>query len=154
MLSVFSKDYTIDLEKLRKNFDVFYIELNGKQEFLGTAATAVFNKNSKYVVCLGFLPRFKSYPNIFFVVTFKRDRSVDELLRNINNLNAQNLERELKVVIQNTLVFTSSNIVLSKNKYFKMKKYNQLYSLIKFHIRSVSGRKTDLFCDYNVELFD
>lgn len=87
-------------------------------------------------------------------MTFKRDRSVDELLRNINNLNTQNLERELKIVIQNTLVFTSSNIVLSKNKYFKMKNHNQLYSLIKFHIRSVSGRKTDLFCDYNIELFD
>lgn len=65
MLSVFSNDYTVDLETLKKKFDVFYIELTGKQEFLGTAATAVFNKNSKYVVCLGFLPQFKPYPNIF-----------------------------------------------------------------------------------------
>lgn len=145
MLSVFSNDYTVDLEILKKKFDVFYIELTGKQEFLGTAATAVFNKISKYVVCLGFLPQFKSYPNIFFVVTFKRDRSVDALLRNINNLKAQNLERQLKVVIQNTLVFTSSNIVLSKNKYFNMKKCNQLYPLKKFHIRSISEKKLIYF---------
>lgn len=154
MLSVFSNDYTVDLEMLKKKFDISYIELTGKQEFLGTAATAVLNEYSEHLVCLGFLPQFKAYPNIFFVVTFKRDRSIDELLRNICILNEQNLERELKVVIQNTLVFTSSNIVLSKNKYFKMKKYNQLDPLKNFHIRSISKEKIDLFCDYNVELFD
>lgn len=153
-MSVFSNDYTVDLEMLKKKFDISYIELTGKQEFLGTAATAVLNEYSEYLVCLGFLPQFKAYPNIFFVVTFKRDRSIDELLRNICILNEQNLERELKVVIQNTLVFTSSNIVLSKNKYFKMKKYNQLDPLKNFHIRSISKEKIDLFCDYNVELFD
>jgi hypothetical protein len=154
MLSVFTDDYIVDLEKLNKSFDIFYIKLDGQQEFLGTAATATFSKNSNYIICLGCLPRFKKYPNIFFVVTFKRDRSIDRFLKDINNLNAQKLEIRLKRVIQNTLVFTSSNIVLSKNKYFKMKKSNQLKPLIDFHIRSINGKVTDLFSDYNVELFD
>lgn len=154
MLSVFSDDYKIDLEKLNEKFDVFYLELEGNQEFLGTAATAIFNENSNYITCLGCLPQFKNYPNIFFVVTFKRDRSIDGFLKDINNLNAQKQEVRLKRVIQNTLVFTSSNVVLSKNKFFKMKRFNQLKPLIDFHIRSINGEVTDLFGDYNVELFD
>lgn len=147
---------TIDLLKLEKNFKIDYIELYEDVKFASTSASTTLSNTNKDVVCIGVIPANHQFKAIFFVMRLAENKGVDLMVNELKTYKINKEKEKLKNCIQNLIVFSSSNIVISPLKMEELNHLHQIDSLLKLHndsINILNGGRVNYRHDYGFSLF-
>lgn len=134
----------IDIERLNENFDIHIITLSKEIQFAGISATVRLNTNSNEFVCIGALPAFKNFRSLIFVMTLKENKQEKPIVNHLKSYRFNSDQESLENLIQNILVTTSSNLVISEKKYEELKVKQQISKLHNLHLRSINPFKIEM----------
>lgn len=139
----------IRLKLIKKRFAIFYIEIPFEVNWASLAAAQYGNVKNSLPISIGLIPANKNNEAIFYFVVLKKEEAyyneiIGELTR-MKNMNCVVNDKNscLYTLIQNLLLLTSGNIVLSSNLYNKLKDKKELERLNKFYFETTMSRYID-----------